>query len=138
MVRPLDLRTRSQVFRSVFSASSCFSPSKFRKLQLNKSFFVVFSVADSYGSWPWDAVTEGNRYSWGSHYSCLEVDPGPQADFRGQHCTVIPFRVPVASLGEEGREDVLDMLRSARANLPAMVSGKLLLCSMSKIHFDKT
>ena len=32
-------------------------------------------MADSFGSFPYDGKTEGNRFARGAFYSCLEVDP---------------------------------------------------------------
>ena len=50
-------------------------------------------VADAYGSWPIEGELEGNRYSLGSYYSCmeLEVNPAPGEDFRGQYCHAVSF-----------------------------------------------
>ncbi len=40
-----------------------------------KNNFILISVADSFGSFPYDGKTEGNRFARGAFYSCLEVDP---------------------------------------------------------------
>ncbi len=58
-------------------------------------------MADSYASWPWDAITEGGP-SPGSYHSCLEVDPGEQGDFLGKYCLVMPILIPRLSAGKGG------------------------------------
>ncbi len=51
-------------------------------------------MSDSFGSFPWDAMTEGSRVTLGSIHSCLEVESGPSSqdneEFRGQYCLVEP------------------------------------------------
>ncbi len=57
------------------------------------TFCHIFAVSDSFGSFPWDAMTEGSRVTLGSLYSCLEVESGPSSqnnEFRGQYCLVEP------------------------------------------------
>ena len=36
--------------------------------------FDMSIVADAYGNWPREGILEGNRFSLGSYYSCMELE----------------------------------------------------------------
>jgi len=81
-------------------------------------YFIVLNVyilvADAYGSWPSEAVLEGNIYHLGSYSSCMEVNANDI--FSGQYC----FVTKKMTIIEEDNEKRINLGESADL-LPSLV-----------------